>query len=257
LSDSALSGDLPALARFFVGDGTVQETLTRVANLTLDAVPAAELVGITMIVEGRQRTAVFTDEEAVEIDRAQYESGEGPCLSAFKESRVTQIESTAEPGEWAHFRNTAAAHGVRSTISFPLLVDRRGVGALNLYARIERAFTADDRTTGERFAAQAAIVLANSLAYWDAHELSVGLAEAMKNRAMIEQAKGILMGAEGVSPDAAFDMLVHASQRENLKLREVARRLVENAQARGHKSSSGSGDAKVDGVDRGAAELSE
>ena len=77
-------------------------------------------------------------------------------------------------------------------------------------------------------------MLANAQAYWDAHELSVRLGEAMKNRAVIEQAKGILIGAQGIDEDQAFGLLVRASQRENIKLRDIARRIVDNAIARHH-----------------------
>jgi AmiR/NasT family two-component response regulator len=57
--------------------------------------------------------------------------------------------------------------------------------------------------------------------------LAEGLGEAMKSRAVIEQAKGMLMAAQGCDEDTAFDLLVKASQRENVKLRDVARRIVE------------------------------
>jgi GAF domain-containing protein len=233
VADSPLTTSLDALARFFVGDGTVQQTLERVSELTVEALPAADMVGITMIVEGRERTAVFTDPEAPQIDQAQYDTGEGPCLTAFSEARVTEIEDTREPGEWMAFRRSAAAHGVTSTLSFPLLFDKASLGAMNLYAKGERGFRDADRRTGELFAAQAAIVLANAQAYWDAHELSLRLGDAMQSRAVIEQAKGILIGAQGIDETDAFDLLVRASQRENIKLREVARRIVDDAIARG------------------------
>jgi AmiR/NasT family two-component response regulator len=46
---------------------------------------------------------------------------------------------------------------------------------------------------------------------------------------VIEQATGILMGQRGIEPDAAFDILRKASQRENVKLRVIAQRLVDRA----------------------------
>lgn len=232
MADSPLSDSLAALSRFFVGDSTVVETLTKMTELTQRAVPACEFVGITMIVEGQQRTAVFTDNDAPEIDQAQYDAGDGPCLAAFRENRVTTIEDTTDAGEWPEFRTAAAAHGIRSTISFPLMLDKTSIGAMNLYARQPRAFDDEAREVGEQFAAQAAIVLANTKAYWDAHELSLRLADAMRNRAIIEQAKGILMSTEGMAEDDAFDALVRASQRENAKLRDVAARIVTDAVAR-------------------------
>jgi len=232
VEESPLAASLAALSRFFVGDGTVQDTLHRVADLTVEAVPAADLTGITMLVEGRPRTAIFTDELAPEIDQAQYDAGNGPCLQAFRDQRITQIESTREPGEWPEFRAAAAAHGIGSTMSFPLMLDKASVGAMNLYSFEERAFGDLDRDNGELFAAQAAIVLSNAQAYWDAYDLSRGLSEAMRSRAVIEQAKGILMAPGGVDEDQAFEMLTRASQRENVKLREVARRIVVGAMAR-------------------------
>ena len=114
----------------------------------------------------------------------------------------------------------------------PLVVDQRAIGALNLYSRQEGGFDEDDRETAELFASQAAIVLANSQAFWDARALNIGLGEAMKNRAVIEQAKGILMARQQCGEEEAFDLLVRASQRENIKLRTVAQRIVDNASTR-------------------------
>lgn len=53
-----------------------------------------------------------------------------------------------------------------------------------------------------------------------------GLREALTSRDLIGQAKGILMASEGVSADEAFDILRRASQRMNVKLRDVAAQLV-------------------------------
>lgn len=75
----------------------------------------------------------------------------------------------------------------------------------------------------------AAAVLANAQAYWDAHTLSQQLNEAMHSRAVIEQAKGIVMArTAGMGPDQAFEALRRASQRENVKLRTIAQRIVDN-----------------------------
>jgi GAF domain-containing protein len=237
LAESPLGDSLVALSRFFVGATTVEETLTKVTELTRQAIPAADLVGITMIVDGRQRTAVFTDEAAPEIDQAQYDTGEGPCLAAFEQARITEIADTAEAGEWQKFREAALAHGIRSTMSFPLRLETGAIGALNCYSKLVRGFGTDAADAGEQFAAHAAIVVANARAYWDAQQLSERLLESTQSRAVIEQAKGILMAAEGMAEDDAFDVLVRASQRENVKLREIARRLVEDAVTRARQRS--------------------
>jgi GAF domain-containing protein len=232
LPDLPLDESLAALGRFFVGDLSVHDTLHEVSELVTKAIPAADMVGLTMLLEGRPRTAVFTDETAPEIDQAQYETGDGPCLDAFRHQTVYAIPRTADDGPWPAFRQAALGHGIRSTLSLPMGAVGRSLGAMNLYSRLEDGFATDDRENALLFAGQAAIVLANAQAYWDARDLGDRLADAMEHRAIIEQAKGILMGAQRCNPDDAFELLVKASQRENVKLRDIARRIVESTMDR-------------------------
>jgi transcriptional regulator with GAF, ATPase, and Fis domain len=198
-----------------------------------------DFVGLTMVVEGRERTAVFTDVASPEIDQAQYDTGEGPCLAAFERAEVVTIESMTDDGPFPAFREAAAARGIASTLSLPLIVAGRCVGAMTLYSRLEDAFSPSEQEITSQFAAQAAIVLANAQAYRDAHDLGSHLADAMEHRAVIEQAKGILMGAQRCSADDAFALLVKASQRENVKVRDIAERIVSNAVARAPLASTG------------------
>jgi AmiR/NasT family two-component response regulator len=109
---------------------------------------------------------------------------------------------------------------------------QRTVGAMNLYARQTHAFGQPDAIAAQMFAAQAAFLLANAQAYWDARSLSENLETAMKSRAVIEQAKGIIMAALGCDDDRAFEVLASQSQSENIKLRDVATRVVQDAQRR-------------------------
>ena len=91
-----------ALARFFVDDGTLGETLLQVAELACKAGPA-DMAGITLLVDGVPSTGVFTDSEAPEIDKAQYQTAQGPCLDAFRDRSVYRIESTAADTRWPEF----------------------------------------------------------------------------------------------------------------------------------------------------------
>jgi len=54
-----------------------------------------------------------------------------------------------------------------------------------------------------------------------------GLRQAMRSRAAIEQAKGMLMERHGIGPDEAFERLARLSQHANIKLVDVAAALVE------------------------------
>jgi GAF domain-containing protein len=221
-----------ALTRYFVGNQTLGESLHQVSELTMRALPQTDHVGITLLVEGRLRTSVFTHPEVPEIDRAQYRTGDGPCVDAYREGVPHVIHSTREPGRWQAFRDSAAKHGVLSTLSLPLLTHDGSIGALNLYAETEHAYDDKDREIGELFASQAAFLLANAQAYWDARTLSENLEQAMLSRATIEQAKGIIMSSTGCDPDDAMQMLIRQSQEQNIKLRELADELVRAASRR-------------------------
>jgi GAF domain-containing protein len=226
---SLLQRSVAALTQYFVGDATMQTTLDRVADLVTIAVPQAEQVGITMMVDGRVGTYVFTHPEVPEIDRAQYESGHGPCVDSYRSGEVVTIDSTVRDDRWPEFTDVARRHGVLSTLSLPMIVNHQSIGAMNLYANAEDAFGPADVDTGRQFAMQAGFVLANAQAYWDSRTLSENLETAMQSRSVIEQAKGVLMHSLGVSADEAFDVLIRQSQHENVKLREIAQRVVDEA----------------------------
>jgi GAF domain-containing protein len=225
----SLRKGVEAMSRFVVGDATLLETLQRVSELACAAVSSADMVGVTMLLEGRPSTAAFTDDTALELDAAQYEAGSGPCLDAFRHHQVFRIGDVEKDLQWPAFSEVAAAHGVDSVLSVPLLARHEGVGALNFYSRVRGAFSENDVRTALHFATYAAILLANSQAYWDAHQLGQDLAEAMSARATVEQAKGIVIGARRCSADEAFEMLVRVSQRTNRSLHHVAEELVSKA----------------------------
>jgi len=226
----AMEEGVRALSRFFVDEGTLGDTLLRVAEMAC-AVAPADMAGITLLVDGKPETGVFTDPEAPEIDRAQYETGQGPCLDAFRDQQIYRIDSTADETRWPAFTKDAANHGICCTLSVPVSARGEGLGALNLFSR-SRAFDDESARRVEVFANQAAIVLANAQVYWDSRQLSENLNEAMRSRATIDHAVGIILATGGRTPDDAFQTLVRASQRENRKLREIAEEVVQRAVAR-------------------------
>jgi GAF domain-containing protein len=228
--DDPVHRSLNALSNYFVGDYTVGEALSRVCAAALEAVTPARSAGVSTTVDARIGTYVFTHPEVVEIDRPQYETGEGPCVDAFRVGEPVLLRSTRDAGPYPSFRAVAQRHGILSVMSLPMSTGAEAVGALNLYAEAENAFTDEHLSVGQAFATHAAFVIVNHQAYWDARSLSENLVQAMESRATIEQAKGVIMAATSVSPEEAFEQLKRQSQHENLKLRDVAAEIVRNAQ---------------------------
>jgi AmiR/NasT family two-component response regulator len=71
------------------------------------------------------------------------------------------------------------------------------------------------------------------------HDEVADLRAVLETRPTIDQAKGMLIAEHGCSPDEAFDMLSHASQHYNRKVRDIAEAMVEGAPApKGSASSS-------------------
>ena len=226
-AEEAFESGVDALAGFLVRGATVESTLQRIVEVSADALPAARHAGISMLVDDHVTTSVFSDPEVPEIDQAQYEAQRGPCLQSFRDGEVHVIDEMDADIQWPEFSARASRHGIRSSLSVPLIAGGDSLGALNFYSDREHAFGAEEQRIGALFAAQAAVVLANVQAYSDAQRLTEQLQEAIESRAVIEQAKGILMGAADVDADTAFEMLRAASQRENRKLREIAAEIAD------------------------------
>src|SRR4051794_8906266 len=151
-AQSPLQRSLTELSSFLVSDLSVADMLTRVATLAVDAVAPAMFAGITMMVDDRVSTQAFTDPTCPEIDQAQYDSGHGPCLDAFRGGVGIVVESLAGDERWPEFAAAAMAHGVRSTLSLPMLASERSVGAMNFYAGADRSFGEAEADVGGLFA---------------------------------------------------------------------------------------------------------
>lgn len=215
------------LASIVVSKETFDETLQRVVDVACASVAGCSMAGITLHDRAGPTTAAASSEIALEVDAIQYSEDSGPCLDAYRRQVVNRIESTDTDQRWPEFSRAAAANGVRSTLSFPLIVGSDGLGALNLYSDIEWGFDEVAERTGGVFAAHASVTLANARAYWVTEDLRRNLELALETRAVIDQAKGILMAREGCSADEAFEVLKRASQRTNRKLHQIAQEIVD------------------------------
>jgi GAF domain-containing protein len=228
-----LSETLGAISRLLIAAESVDRTLSRIASLACQALDACDMAGVTLLRDGKPATIGHTDDTILPIDRAQYETGAGPCLDSYRERRVFRVDSTADDNRWPAFSRAAAKCGILSTMSIPLVAHDEELGALNLYSRTAGSFSDDDERLGLVLAEQASVAIANAEVYWRTKRVTTQLEQALLSRDLIGQAKGILMAREGFGADQAFDVLKRASQRSNRKLREVAEEIVQSAERRG------------------------
>ncbi|MFL6040566.1 MAG: GAF and ANTAR domain-containing protein [Gaiellales bacterium] len=205
--------------------------LNRLLNLILET--AVEVLGfdaatVTARHDKEVATVAATDQRMIELDDAQYESGAGPCLAVLDRPDSIRLEDAAEPDDrWEHFARTAAHLGVHSTLSVHMPVDSDGLAAsLNLYSKQQLELNDAQVRAAMPFAEQLAAAMLSVEANRATAQLARDMAEAMRSRAVIEQAKGIIMADDQIDADAAFQRLVQISQHSNVKLRGVAHRIV-------------------------------
>jgi GAF domain-containing protein len=229
--DERISSGFVQLARTrLTDDANLADALRRVAETGCGLVTDCAAASVTIIERGRAITVGSTSDTAQALDDAQYAAGDGPCLTAARGGMLVRVDDIATDRRWPDFARRALEHGVRSSLSIPLgLSGDETWGGFNVYGTVDARFSTDDEQLCQAFAGQASIVVSNVQAYWAALDLSANLSGAMQSRAVIEQAKGVLMSSYRISAEAAFDLLVDRSQRENRKLRTIAADVVHEA----------------------------
>ena len=196
-------------------------TLERLVEITPEFFSACDYVGISIVERDRIRTPVATNERLRELDEAQYELGEGPCLDAIREHETVVVDDLTADPRWPSWgRAMVGALGIRSSLSFRLFTrPDRTWGALNVYATQPSAFTEEDVLQGQTVAALAAVALARSIN-------DEQLVQAIESRTVIGQAVGMLMERYRLDEDRAFDVLRRLSSHDNVKLRDLAAQVV-------------------------------
>ncbi len=229
-----------ALSQILLVDAEPVDVLRRICDITVSCLDACDMASVSLYEgKGRVDTVVSTHDKISHLDRVQYDTRQGPCIAAAtdmtgdRRHAVYEVPDTATETRWPDFARAAHAAGVGSIAAFALGVGTGSIGALNLYALEPHAFGDEDLRAAAVFAAHAAVVLANAAALGRARAEVAQLHEALDTRDVIGRAKGILMEREGVTDDQAFEILKRLSQHLNIKLREVAREIVERPTRRG------------------------
>ena len=220
------SGALEELGRLTLRDHSMETLLRAVTELAKTVMPGDTEASVSLLLDGVPSTAASTGDLAMDCDQKQYEEDEGPCLHAARSGELTEVADARTETRWTAYARRAAELGALSSLSVPLPVGPHVSGALNIYARQAGAFDDASRQVAVRFGPYAAASVANMHAYQTAREMADNLEAALSSRAVIDQAKGILMERHKITADQAFQVLATASMRTNTKLRDIAERLV-------------------------------
>ena len=209
------------VARTLGGHHDLQSTLDTIVRLAVETLDACEFAGISLVAKRRITSPASSNDIPRKLDEIQSEVGDGPCIDAIRDHEVFQTGELKKERRWPRFAERAHQEtGVSSILAIRLFLEEDTMGALNLYSTVPDAFDDSDVAMGTVFAVHASVAMS-------AARREEGLEQKAETRVVIGRAKGILMARSGASDDEAFAMLKAASQRMNMKLRDIAQQVVE------------------------------
>lgn len=217
----SLSERMADVARELQDQHDPVSTVQSGVDLAVQNVGGCDAASVSIVYARRKvSTPASTDNMAVIGDRLQYETGEGPCLSAIWEEETVYVPDLAHDPRWLHWGpRLAETTGVRSSFSVRLFTIKDTLGALNMYATNAAAFSVEDRAEGVAIAAHIAVAVA-------AAQHLEHFETALDSRTVIAQACGLVMERFNIDSIQAFALLSRLSQNQNVKLRDIAAELV-------------------------------
>jgi GAF domain-containing protein len=220
LANRDLAIRMADMARTLARERTLDAVLAEVTAAAVELIPGVDTAGILLVKpRGSFESLAATSELPHQLDILQMTFDEGPCVQAAVADTIVRTDDFRTETRWPQYSPAVVDIGVLSGMSFKLYTGDRTAGALNLFGFQPRQWEADDESVGSVLAAHAAAAII-------ATQQEQQLQAALMTRDHIGQAKGIIMERFGVDGLRAFEMLRQLSQEENIKLVELAGRVI-------------------------------
>ena len=218
-----LAEDFASVAQELSIQEDAEAVLARICQLAVQRVAGCQHAAVSLLERrGRMSTHGATDEVPELMDSVQYETGEGPSVEVIQGVDLCVSPDLTAEVRWSTFaRRAVELTAIRSMVSFRLVDGERTLGALNFYSPVPNAFAMNAGITrwGKVYAAHASLALSGARKQQD-------LKAALESRESISIAMGLIMARENISRQQAFDVLRRASQRMNVRLRDVAESII-------------------------------
>ncbi len=233
VGEKELAETFAEISRVLLAEPDVQRTLDKMCVLLVGTVTGCDHAVVTLVRDHDLSSPSASDDVGPAVDAIQLDVGDGPCLEAIKDHQTVVTDDLTTESRWPRFsRRAVEATGVRSMLAFRMFVAEDTLGSLNLYSKHPQAFTEDSLAVGTIFAAHASVALQAAQTKEDLARLR----ESVQSRELIGQARGILMGRQGISSQAAMEILCRGAERLRIELRELARRVVEGEEGKRQKA---------------------
>lgn len=217
---------IASLAQLLLADTDPDATLRQIAELALEVIPGSAAAGVVAAAEASWSFAASAG-AVDDLHNSQLQTGDGPVAEALRYGEARRIDNADVEDRWPAVCSAMVSERLRSCLVLPLRTDRKPGGALAVYGTKPEAFVGSSHDVAMLFAAQGGVAVRNAALYRGCRRMVANLQMALTSRAVIEQAKGILVAEYGYTPAAAFERLSVMSQNGNRKVRDVAADLVE------------------------------
>jgi hypothetical protein len=229
-----LSADLAQAAGelLTLASASQSQAMRRLVELAARHVPGCS--GATSVLWQGDETTIMaaSHPDLSELAEVQLACRCGPIIDAVADGAQQSCPDTLSETRWPEFTSRALSLGVRSALTFvhvsgshtpvPLAM------TLTMYATRPRVLDASRVPVGELLISFGSAVMRNASTYDAAQRTVRQLSEGADSRAVVDQAKGILMVGLSCNADEALKRMREISQSRQIKVTEVARRIVES-----------------------------
>jgi len=205
---------------------TAVNAVQLLAEAAREAVPAASGAGVTLIRNGQPTSTGYTDGLVQRADALQYESGQGPCLTAWASAAIVRVDDTRTDPRWPRWCQAAASLPLLSCTSAPLLHGRKSVGAVKVYSEQAEAFSAETGSLLMRLSPAITALLMHVQTSETPRRMGDELQQALRGRDLVSMAKGVLMNRRAMAEDQAHAYLLELAARSRQPLQQVAESII-------------------------------
>jgi GAF domain-containing protein len=223
------AGAFVEIVEALVGDFDVIDMLTLLALRSVELVGAAAAGILLADADETLRVIGSSNEQAHLLELLQVQNLEGPCLDSYRTGKVVSHRDLTSMSPWPRFAAASVAHGYPSVCAVPLRLKDARIGCLNLFMSEAVELPESDVALAQALADVASITIAQDQSTRDAETQKARLQHALDSRIVIEQAKGMIAVHLGVGMQAAFVRLRSHARNHNLRLTDVATRLIDGS----------------------------
>jgi GAF domain-containing protein len=220
---------LGELGRLRFGEMRVEEALEQIVKVT-HTVFSVDGAGLLLAdADHHLRNVAASEDRLAYLEELQISYQEGPCITAFEDKVLVAAEDLVSDPRWPRFTAAAVKRGVRAVLASPIPYNQDAVGVVAVLSEERHPWSAEAELALLAFTDLAALLIATVMMGEQRTLLATQLQNALNSRAVIEQAKGVLIGQQGLSAHTAYEKLRAQARAERRKLAVVAAELVRGA----------------------------